>query len=62
MPGVDARVDVEYRRHRAFDVLVPTTMSESYRERVPRGESVECRASYSNFRRFETSVRMLPPK
>jgi hypothetical protein len=61
-PGVDARMVVEYGRHPAFDVWVPTRMSESYRDRVATGESVECTATYSNFRRFETSVRLLPPK
>jgi hypothetical protein len=61
-PPLDARMDVEYRRHAGFDVWVPTRMSESYRERVANGESVECTATYSNFRRFETSVRILPPK
>jgi len=61
-PPLDARLDVEYRRHAGFDVWVLTRMSESYRERVPDGESVKCTATYSNFRRFETSVRILPPK
>lgn len=61
-PGVDAQIVVEYGRHAAFDVWVPTRMSESYRDRVANGELVECTATYSNFRRFGTSVRILPPK
>ena len=47
--GVDAHVGI----------TVPLTMSERY---TRRDETVTCTATYSNFRRFETSGRMIPPK
>lgn len=57
-------VDVDYRRDDRFHMWVPARMHEVYR--YSRSsillESVECVASYSNFRRFETSGRMILPK
>ena len=51
------RRDVRPRRARRR--VVPLTMSERY---VRGRETVTCTASYSNFRRFETSGRLIPPK
>ena len=47
--GMDAHVGV----------TVPLTMSERY---TRRDETVTCTATYSNFRRFETSGRLITPK
>jgi len=38
---------------------VPVEMKELYERRI---EVLTCTATYSNFRRFETAARILPPK
>jgi hypothetical protein len=57
-------VDVDYQRDMKLDMWVPLRMHETYLEM--RGstvtDSIGCEATYSNFRRFETSGRMLVPK
>ncbi len=51
-------IEVDYARDARLDLWVPATM----RERHARGESemVACTATYSNYRRFETTARMVP--
>lgn len=48
---------VEYRPHVAFDVLVPHEMRESYA--AAAREQVAATAMYSDFRRFQTSGRIV---
>lgn len=50
---------VEYGRHPRFDVLVPTAMQETYSS---ADEEVTTRATYSDFRRFETGGRLILTK
>ena len=52
------RMTVTYGPSARFDVLVPEVMREVYRS--SRGETVTTEALYSNFRRFETSGRLVP--
>src|SRR5205823_15052005 len=52
-------ISVEYRREPTLDMLVPSTMREIYTAGVPY-ERVESTATYTNFHRFETSVRIVP--
>ena len=59
-----ATVDVEYQRDSRLDIWVPVQMREKYMEM--RGSAVEEKiggeATYSNFRRFETSGRVTEPR
>jgi hypothetical protein len=62
-----ARVEAEFARNAVVDAWVPKTMREDYAQvmvlvdgRRISGEHVSCLASYSNFRRFSTSARILP--
>ena len=52
-------VRVEFRRHHALDLLVPTEMREQFTTDT-RGEMGLSVAKYSDFRRFETSARIVP--
>jgi hypothetical protein len=72
--GTQATVTVDYGRDPRFSVLTPARMQEKYiqwdmRHDVMTGpfstgsrllERVECLATYTNFRRFETTARVLP--
>ena len=57
-------VEVDYQRDTKLDMWVPVQMHETYMEM--RGstvfENIGAEATYSNFRRFETSGRVLPPQ
>jgi hypothetical protein len=57
-------VDVDYRRDARIDVWVPSRMRETYEHRFQSVvlERIRCVATYSNFRRFETSGRIVGPK
>ena len=59
-----ASVDVEYQRNMKLDMWVPVRMHETYLEMRASTvtERIGCEATYSNFRRFETSARMLVPE
>lgn len=60
--GTIATVRVSYRRDERLDLLVPAVMNEDYQYRErPGGRTmfITCRAVYSNFRRFETSGRVV---
>ena len=51
-------IRVEFTMNRTLQMLVPTEMREEFPVRKPgSGTSV---ASYSNFRRFQTSARIVP--
>jgi hypothetical protein len=49
---------VRYGQHTAFDVLVPVEMRETYTSELT-GEQVTAVAAYSNFRKFETTARII---
>jgi hypothetical protein len=53
------RLDVEFERDAALRLLVPTRMDEVFP--LQAGGLGSGRASYSNFRRFQTSARIVPP-
>jgi len=58
---VHARTVIDYRYEPRFNVWVPAEMTEMYTHpRNPYSQRVSCAARYSNFRRFETEVRILP--
>ncbi len=50
-------MDVTYGQDAGIDAWVPQTMTEHYGGRD--GESLDCTATYSNYRRFRTSGRMI---
>ena len=54
------RMTVQYGPSARFDVLVPDEMRETYES--GRGESITAVATYSNFRRFQTSGRLITPE
>jgi hypothetical protein len=64
-PDTYATVDVEYKPDARLSIWLPWRMKEQYaqwlvmRGAYVMGERVECTATYSNFRRFETSARIL---
>jgi hypothetical protein len=59
--SVEATIVVTYGRAKNLTVLVPTVMVEHYEGQF---SSINCRAEYSNFRRFEVDVKfdIAPPK
>lgn len=67
-----ATIDVEFTDVPNADVLVPVAMDESYTQQLlepargflwrPVTETILGRATYSNFRRFETSGRLIVPE
>jgi hypothetical protein len=70
-----ADIVVDYRANAKLDLSVPARMVESYEQQsivnraspgappwlVTMRERIECVATYSNYRRFETSGRLVPP-
>jgi hypothetical protein len=62
-PIAGGGVLVDYYQHERLGMWVPVRMRETYMEM--RGSTVQenigSEATYSNFRRFETSIRILPP-
>ena len=67
-----AQIRVTFRRDAALAMWLPVRMAEEYKQQQlgwwgtpPRtaivNETIECVATYSNFRRFETSGRIVPP-
>jgi hypothetical protein len=59
-----ASVDVDYRPDTKLGRWVPARMRETYLQSRAsiRVESIDCVATYSNFRRFETFGRIILPK
>ena len=58
-----ARIRVKYKRDDNVDMLVPLSMDEDYRNDDGPGRGVSlisCTASYSDYQRFQTSIRILP--
>ena len=62
LKGLRALMIVDYRPEPKLDMLVPTTMHETYIATGANAERVECNARYSGFRRFETAARMVPDR
>jgi len=58
---ISAFVMIDYRREASLDMLVPAKMQEVYAAGTPY-ERVNGVATYSNFRRFETSARIVPDR
>jgi hypothetical protein len=58
--ALQGRMTVRYRADARFDVLVPSEMREAYT--AASGEQVTTRATYSDFRRFETAGRLVVPR
>jgi len=58
--GIRGTMTVNYEPHAKFDVLVPVDMKEDYSSLA--GEHIAAVATYSDFRRFETSGRLIGPK
>ncbi len=58
--GIHGTMTVRYEPHATFDVLVPVEMREEYSSLA--GEHITAVATYSDFRRFETSGRLIAPK
>ena len=54
----DAQIRVEYQRDNRLQVLVPVEMEETYGLDI---EVLHGRASYRNYRRFETAGRLVTP-
>ncbi len=57
----EPRVRVEFRDHAALGLLVPVEMREEFWSEAHRRGGVG-EARYSDFRRFQTSARILPPQ
>jgi hypothetical protein len=63
-----ATITVTFARDRKLDRWLPARMEETYTQQGVSGgrspgaflERIECVATYSNYRRFETSARVLP--
>jgi hypothetical protein len=53
-PKIRARMVVNYTKGRKIDLLVPSLMTEHYETDY---SSIDCRADYVNFRRFEVDVK-----
>ena len=58
--GIHGTMTVRYEPHATFDVLVPVEMREEVLSLA--GEHINAVATYSDFRRFETSGRLIAPK
>jgi hypothetical protein len=54
---LQALIDVTYRRDPKFSVWVPSRMQERYER---SRDQIDCVATYTDFRRFETTGRLVP--
>jgi len=60
--GMNVSIRVDYRREAKLEMMwVPSRMEELYVENRLSGERITCTATYSNYRRFETSGRLVIP-
>jgi hypothetical protein len=58
--GFESKITVEFEQNRSLELLVPVEMRETFPQPSPLvGTSF---ARYSNFRRFQTSARIVPPQ
>jgi len=58
--GSNGSVLVDYRRDPKLAMWVPVKMEEQLRQVGGRNDALHCTATYSRFRRFDTSVRVVP--
>jgi hypothetical protein len=58
--GLRGRVSVTYTSDARLGTMVPAEMRESYV--TTAGEQIDCTATYSDFRRFETAGRLIIPQ
>lgn len=58
----DIRISTWYRPDERLDIWVPAKMTERYDYIKRLYDSIQCEASYTNFRRFETGARIVLPK
>jgi hypothetical protein len=60
LPGVQVMLTTTYAADARLGIWVPATFRESYEYSIRRDERevIECEAAYTNYRRFETSVRI----
>jgi len=58
----DIRISTWYAPDARLDMLVPVRMTESYDHMKRVYDAIECDATYTNFRRFETGARILTPR
>jgi hypothetical protein len=60
---LQATNSVDYQREQKLDLWVPVRMSESYIQSTGKiEERIVCTATYADFRRFETSGRLVAPR
>lgn len=71
---VAATITVDFGPQSGMDVLVPKKMVERYTKTIPKQdfgdqfvraevvEEIQCEAIYTDYRRFETHTRILPPQ
>jgi hypothetical protein len=56
---IEATIDVQYARDERLDMWLPSVMIEDYIAFTrPTSIRIQARAEYSDYRRFETSVRI----
>ena len=59
--SLQALIDVTYRRDPRFAVWVPSRMQDRYERRSRSfADRINCVATYTDFRRFETTGRLVP--
>jgi hypothetical protein len=58
----DIRISTWYRPDDRLGIWVPAKMTERYDYIKRLYDSIQCEASYTNFRRFETGARIIVPK
>jgi hypothetical protein len=56
--NVDATLETTYAREPALDIWVPSEFKESYKQTGRRPEKVEVESKYSDYSRFDVSVRI----
>jgi hypothetical protein len=54
--AIDAALETVFTRHDTLGLYVPVTFTERYED---RSETIVCETRYSNFRRFQTSGRLV---
>jgi hypothetical protein len=57
--SIDATLVTTFAHHDGLGLPVPTLFTERYEDGA---ETIECETRYSNFRRFETSGRLVSPE
>jgi hypothetical protein len=70
MERVESRAEIEvtYRRDEQLELWLPARMSEEYQGAIPRisrrpiAGTARSIATYSAFKRFETSAKIVSPK